>query len=284
MFDADHMVEEAGMALVGEFLTIQEANEYALVVLAMNLDCWIRLEADPTRYTLYSDPAFGVAIREEFTLYASEQVAPAEKVELPLFRSGLELAFLWIVVLVLAFISQNNDASIAERYRNSSLALFDQGEWWRPFTALFLHGDFNHLIGNVALGGIFCILVAYSVGPLLGWALILASGMIGNVLTAFYHYPEPFLSLGASTATFGALGILSGVGGYTVWRSRSYRKLAGVLIPLVAGGIMLGWWGAGGAQTDVLAHVMGFAVGAVLGAPVAWWQMRRPASGGLATA
>ncbi len=41
--------------------------------------------------------------------------------------------------------------------------------------------------------------------------------------------------------------------------------------PLVAGVILLGWTGAGeeGAQIDVIAHLAGFAVGAVLGATVA---------------
>ncbi len=269
------MVEDGGLAVVGEFSSLQEANEYALVVLAMNLDCWIKMEAGVGRYVIYAEPAYAVAIRDEFRLYASEQEAGPVVPDPPLFRSGIELAFLWIVALVLVFISQNDDGTIAERFANSSRALVDQGEWWRPFTALFLHGDFNHLLGNIALGGLFCILVAYSVGPLLGWGLILLSGTLGNVLTALIHYPEAFRSLGASTATFGALGILTGVGAVAVWRSRSARKLAGVFIPIAAGGTVLGWWGAGGVQTDVLAHVMGFGVGMVLGALTAWWQARR---------
>jgi hypothetical protein len=41
--------------------------------------------------------------------------------------------------------------------------------------------------------------------------------------------------------------------------------------PLVAGVILLGWTGAGGegTQTDVIAHVAGFTVGAALGATAA---------------
>ena len=76
MNDLDIAAEEGGLALVGEFRSIQEANEYALVVLAMNLDCWLRMEAGGAHYALYANPAFSVAIRDEFALYAEEQAIP----------------------------------------------------------------------------------------------------------------------------------------------------------------------------------------------------------------
>ncbi|NNC88713.1 MAG: rhomboid family intramembrane serine protease, partial [Akkermansiaceae bacterium] len=120
---------------------------------------------------------------------------------------------------------------------------------------------------------------AHSVGPWFGWALILAGGTLGNFLTALSYHPEPFQSVGASTATFGALGILVGLGCYVAWRKRSYRKLAaGVLVPIGAGVAMLGWLGAGGPQTDVLGHILGWSVGVVLGCAAAWTRMRGDAA------
>ena len=266
MIELDIAVEEGGLALVGEFRSIQEANEYALVILAMNLDCWLRMEAGGQRYALYADPAFVLAIREEFSLYAQEQsMPPDQKVEVPSYQSGMELFVLWAIALVFVFMNQTE--AVTDAYCNSSLALFDAGEWWRPFTALFLHGDFQHLIGNLLIGGIFCVLVAHSVGPLLGWIAILASGSLGNIATAWFYYPEEFSSLGASTATFGALGILVGNSAFLAWHVRSLRKLSGAVIPIIAGAVLLGWFGAGGGnpQVDVLAHLMGFAMGALLG-------------------
>ncbi len=276
MFDLDTLVEEGGLALVGEFPTIQEANEYALVILAMNLDCWIRLEAGRDRYAIYAAPAFELAIREEFALYDAEQVAPATPLEPPHYKSGIELALFWALALVFVFLNQS--AAVTEKFCNSSRALFDQGEWWRPFSSLFLHGDFNHLIGNILIGGIFCVLVAHSVGPILGWVIILASGVLGNIATARFHYPGEFSSLGASTATFGALGILVGSSAYFAWHSRSFRKLGGAVIPIVAGAVLLGWFGAGGPNTDVLGHVFGFAMGGVLGFLVVFLRHRKPAA------
>ncbi len=275
------MVEDGGLAVVGVFSTAAESQEYALVVLAMNLDCWIKMEAETGRFVIFAEPAYAMAISDEFGLYAAEQEERVEPIEVPLFKSGAELAILWITSLLVVFGMQGEDAGFTDRFCNSSMAVIEGGEWWRPFTSLFLHGDVNHMVGNIGFGVIFCILVAHTVGPVLGWVLILASGAIGNLLTAAVRYPEEFRSVGASTATFGALGILVGVGAYVSWQARSYRKLGAALVPVGAGVVMLGWFGAGGENTDVAAHVAGFGVGALLGLAASWRQMRRQVVGGV---
>lgn len=259
-------IERGELVPVGSFSSLQEANEYALVVLAMNLDCWLHMEPDAQDLLLYAQSAYSVAIKEEFALYAAEQaLPPPPKVHIPIHRSGIELLILWGLTLVLIF--QNQTTALKERYLSSSIGLFEGGEWWRPFTSLFLHGDFNHLLGNLVVGGIFCVLVAFTVGPVLGWFLILASGTLGNIATSWFYYPESHLALGASTATFGALGIVVGTSAFYAWHGRSIRKLGGAILPLIAGSVVLSWWGSGAGRTnvDVLAHVNGFVLGAVLG-------------------
>jgi membrane associated rhomboid family serine protease len=161
------------------------------------------------------------------------------------------------------FLLQNADPTLVDRAASSSRGLIGDHEWWRPFTALFLHGDFPHLAGNLLSGLFFGTLVARSIGPWLGWALILACGVIGNSLTSALTWPEPFTSIGASTAVFGALGILSGLGFATLLRARHRLPWAKLTAPLVAGIILLGWLGGGapGGNTDVLGHIFGFASG-----------------------
>lgn len=262
---------------VGEWSSLGEVQEHALVVLAMQRDCWIR--EGEGRYAIEVEPSAAEAVSEEFSLYAAEQAEWRERVEMPVFSSGLELALLWVLSLLLAFMAQARIPELSDRFCNSSLGVLREGEWWRPFTALFLHADGMHLLGNVLLGGFFCVLVAQTFGAFRGWAMILASGTLGNVLNLLPRADESYLSLGASTATFGALGLLVGAGICQAWHARHWRELKPLIVPLGAGLIALGWWGGGSAapedRTDVTAHVFGWLVGLVLGAVVAARMMRR---------
>ena len=266
--ELDRAIEVGQLALMGEFKSLPEVNEYALVVLAMNLDCWVSMEAEGSRFLLYADPAFKMAILEEFRLYGEEQSQPKRGlIEVSFHRSGVELLLLWAAILMVTFTAQT--PGMVEKCCNSSEGIFGEGEWYRPFTALFLHGDAGHLLGNVLIGGIFCVFVARTFGPVRGWIAILVSGTLGNLMTSWAHFPEGFKSLGASTATFGALGLLAGSSALVAFRARSVRRVGGVALPFISGAILLGWFGAGGgdatSQVDVLAHVMGFGSGSLIG-------------------
>jgi membrane associated rhomboid family serine protease len=266
--------EAAGLAAVGEWSSLAEAHEHALVVLAMKLDCWIF--EDGGRYAVHADPAGLPAIEREFALYRSEQAARRERIEPPVFPAGVELALAWLAVLVAVFLWQGRSPGLDDRFCNSSRALVEGGEWWRPFTSLFLHADPGHLLGNLAIGGTFCVMVAQSVGAWRGWALILAAGTLGNALNAWLRHPAEFQSLGASTATFGAVGVLTGAACLRAWRDRSARSLRSLLVPLVTGLIVLGWYGTGGGgegpevdRIDVAGHFAGWGFGLLLGVAAA---------------
>ena len=257
-------------APVAFFEDLGEANEHALVVLAMNLDCMIMIEGGG--YQLYSNAAFTTAIQEEFRLYAEEQKHKPEPLHVPVFSSGLEIALVWVATVFFCFISQQEHAGVTERYLNSSLAVVDNLEIYRPFTALFLHGDLEHLMGNVVFGVIFFLLTSHSFGPLRGWVLILLSGFLGNTANALIHHPEVFRSLGASTAVFGALGLLVGTGLDMAWREKSYRKGLQAFVPLLAGLMLFSIHGIGGPGTDVMAHVLGLFFGIMLGLPASRYE------------
>ena len=275
MADDDLQADEAaGLVPVGEWPSLAEAYEHSLVVLAMNLDCWI-LDGGG-RFAIHADPVQVPVILREFELYQAEQSERRERIEPPVFPAGMELALAWAVALLAVFLWQGSDLQLADRFCNSSRALVAGGEWWRPFTSLFLHADAGHLLSNVFLGGIFCVMVSQSVGAWRGWALILAAGTLGNAINAWLRFPAAFLSLGASTATFGAVGVLVGTASVRAWRSRSYRELRPVLVPLVIGLVLLGWYGTGGdaavngeSNTDVAGHFAGWASGVLLGGAAA---------------
>jgi membrane associated rhomboid family serine protease len=150
------------------------------------------------------------------------------------------------------------------------------GQWWRVWTALTLHLDGAHLAANTAAGVWFGYLAGRLMGPGNAWFLVVAGAGLANWIEATFG-PVTHRSVGASTAVFTALGLLSAYS----WRTRfSYpQRWASRWGPLIAGVILLSWTGTGaeavhaqmpGNQTvDVLAHALGFAVGAGLGAVAA---------------
>ncbi|MFT7301957.1 MAG: rhomboid protease GluP, partial [Akkermansiaceae bacterium] len=108
-----------------------------------------------------------------------------------------------------------------------------------------------------------------------GWGLILLSGFLGNLINAWLHFPDPFRSLGASTAVFGALGLLVGSGLEAAWRVRSYRRGLRAFAPLLAGLMIFTMNGIGQPGTDTLAHMTGMLCGILLGLPAAHLLARR---------
>lgn len=262
--DPSPVLEEDELVAVGEWPDLSGARERALVALAMGKAC--RIRALDEGFALEVEPRDEAEVREEIELYENERAAwwvtePAW----PIAATGLEPVAAWAAALVAVFLWQQRSPELTERALNSSLAVWREGEWWRPFTSLFLHADGEHLLGNVFIGGAFCLAAAATFGAWRGWGLILLSGALGNLLNGWLHLPESFRSLGASTATFGALGlVVGGALGRLICGGTSDRWRR-VIVPLGVGLALLGFFGIGGPDTDVLGHLCGCGCGAVLG-------------------
>ncbi|MGH8170380.1 MAG: rhomboid family intramembrane serine protease, partial [Steroidobacteraceae bacterium] len=142
-------------------------------------------------------------------------------------------------------------------------ARVQSGQWWRAWTALTLHLSGPHLAANLGAGIWFGYLAGRQLGVGVAWLLIVAGGGIANLLEGLFG-PPWHQSVGASTAVFTALGLMSA---YT-WRERLRLPQRWVQRwgPLVAGIVLLGWLGTAGKHTDIMAHVLGFAIGVLLGA------------------
>ncbi len=172
-------------------------------------------------------------------------------------------ACLMLCIIHTGTIYHGNHHQVVLNHGASALYIL-QGEYERSITALLLHSDLQHLAGNVmgllVLGSVICSLL----GPGRGLFLILFSGAVGNLLNAFM-YRRVHLSIGASTAVMGAVGIL------VAWQlkkkviitSTPHRLIdikGSALYPLGAGAALVGMF-SGGENTDVSAHVFGFMAG-----------------------
>jgi membrane associated rhomboid family serine protease len=146
------------------------------------------------------------------------------------------------------------------------------GEIWRAVTALTLHGDAAHALGNAFAIGIFFSATAGQIGVGLAGALILLAGAVGNIANSLLQ-GSPHDSVGASTAVFGAVGILGSLAAMRRRKEGDKRRLwiaAGTALAL------LGMLGTGGRQVDVLAHLLGLLVGGGVGIAGALALVRSP--------
>ncbi len=144
-----------------------------------------------------------------------------------------------------------------------SRAILDQHQWWRLVTALTLHADPVHLLGNCTIGGFMVHLLCKTIGHGTGWLLLLATGATGNLLNIVLRGQEHH-SVGFSTAVFAAIGSLSSLQG-GAGRRGTPRQL---LLSLGAGAALLALLGTGDGQTDLGAHLFGFVAGLAAGTMV----------------
>lgn len=149
------------------------------------------------------------------------------------------------------------------------------GQLWRAWTALTLHLDGGHLSANLGAGVWFGYLAARQMGVGSAWFLIVTGAALANLAEGLLA-PIGYGSVGASTAVFTALGLMSAYS----WRERYQlsQRWARRWGPLVAGLLMLGWTGAGGSSeegtpvvtnVDLYGHLGGFIMGILLGATAA---------------
>jgi membrane associated rhomboid family serine protease len=209
------------------------------------------------------------AALSQLTQYERENRAPA-----PLPPPPVLHAHAWVgCVLYVAVLTGVAFAIAAGVGRLDAFELGDldaarvqAGQWWRAWTALTLHVDAPHLAANLGAGIWFGYLAARQLGAGLAWFLIVSGGAVANLLEGLYGPPE-HRAVGASTAVFAALGLMAAYS----WRERLAlpQRWARRWGPLVAGVALLGWTGSAGEETDLVGHVAGFIVGALLGAVAA---------------
>ncbi len=217
---------------------------------------------------------YGEAL-EELRRYEEENRGwpPPPPVPTPLIDNGLTT--LWVLILLGVF----HDLTLAhldlfgphpvdwKGLGNAHAGKILDGEWWRLVTALTLHADWQHLLGNLLIGGVFIAFLCRDLGAGPGWSLILASGILGNLANAWLQSPG-HRSVGASTAIFGVVGLLAAIRlvrhrHHLGWRRRWPLPLASALA-------LLAMLGAGGENTDLGAHLFGFLFGLLLGGGAEW--------------
>jgi len=240
----------------------RQALDWSLVLLSQGIEHSVQRSEDNTRWELLvathdHEPALS-AIR----LYQIENRHRPWRREL--FKPGLlfDWASLAWTVLLCAFFWLSDSQPALRDCGELDASAVSRGQWWRLFTAMWLHADLSHLAGNATLGFVLLGLTMARYGTGVGLLTAYVAGTGGNLL-AWLLAPQPRFSLGASGMVMGSLGLLA-IQSFALWRrappARKYI-LGGVL-----GGVMLFLLLGSAPGTDLLAHAGGFVAGLVLGA------------------
>ena len=216
---------------------------------------------------LWVFPHDAATAAEELARYAAERIERPEPPEVFVpFVGGVSGALIYAVVLVGVAYCAGRHAFGADWLGlgalNSSVGM--AGEWWRSITALTLHLDQEHLLGNLLFGAGAGVLAARMFGPGVAWLSILICAAIANYADMLVS-PSTHRAIGASTAVFAALGLLAGFGWGQRIALRHRRRRLYRWGPLFGGVFLLALLGAGNEHVDVLGHLLGFAAGVVAG-------------------
>ncbi|MCJ7724944.1 MAG: rhomboid family intramembrane serine protease, partial [Acidimicrobiia bacterium] len=134
-----------------------------------------------------------------------------------------------------------------------------ESEWWRGFTAMFLHGSAMHLAFNMWALWLFGPALERRFGTLPFGALYLAAGLNGAALFAGIN-SGPAAAVGASGAIFGLFGALL-LNAFRQRHTRAGHAIFNQLIMLLGINLMLPFVVAGIAWE---AHVGGLIAGLVI--------------------
>ena len=247
------------------------AAEMALVLTAVGIENFLAQSEDG--WQVYVDQeAYGTALAQ-LALYQQENSAP--RIRRPRYTtidSGWYgvlgyLGIIWLLPAAQSFV----EPSLLGAGRLQA-ALVGQGEWWRAITALTLHADLAHIASNSLFGALFGLFVGRHMGSGLGWLLVLLSATVANLINAGIQ-PDRFSAIGASTATFAAMGMVPAFG----WRRGYFRGSGGLreFAPLFGALALLSFTGFGGERVDMMGHVLGFIMGVGTGLAAASYRFEK---------
>lgn len=222
-------------------------------------------------HTILVQEAWVEAAVRELSRYEEENRGFGRKVPLPPAAPGWRAGSVLFGLVLVAVALLEHGGAFGRDWRGAGVAYaaaIRAGETWRCLTALTLHADPAHLFANLVFGLAFGTLVAHGHGGGLGWLAVVLSGALGNWANAWLLSPG-HASLGASTAVFGAVGVLCGSEARRrhLLQETPLRRAAPVAIALV----LLSYLGMGDGQppggrgVDLTAHVLGLVVGLAIG-------------------
>ena len=216
---------------------------------------------------------YGIRTALEDALLGNRPAAPERAGASPAEPLTLRTFPWFTVTLILANVAyyivlsvKGNPLDEAFMYRMGALywpAILEGHEYWRLFTAMFMHFGIIHLLSNM----LYLILVGYRLERTPGHVrfilLYLISGLAASLISVLFYWitKQDAVCAGASGAVYGLLG---GMLVLTI-RNRDRNVIRASLPRMIFIVLFIVWSSTASEGVDGAAHIGGFAVGALLG-------------------
>jgi rhomboid protease GluP len=238
----------------------RQAMDWSLVLVSQGIETMI-VEADHGSGwgLLVSEGDYGNALRTLRQYRLENRSWPWQQ---PVFRPGFLFdwgSLAWALLACLFFwLGTRTDLQSGGLMDAIAVA---HGQWWRLFTAMWLHADLAHLATNATLGLVLLGLAMGRYGTGVGLLAAYLAGAGGNLCAGLLSL-QTHRSLGASGMVMGSLGLLA-VQSFSLWRKTPHAMK--YIVSGICGGVMLFVLLALTPGTDVMAHLGGFVSGVSLG-------------------
>jgi rhomboid protease GluP len=234
-------------------------QEFSLVLEARGIEH--EMVEDRESWILIVPPDLAHRAGDEIGRYSVERSLPRSRPAAPApapFTGAARGSLGYVVILLLTAYCAGIGLFGADWLSSGDLDPAAPQQWWRPLTALTLHLDQEHLLGNLLFGVVAGIGAGRLLGPGVAWLSIMGAGVLANAVEMLIA-PPAYRAVGASTAVFAALGLLVGL----AWRQQLNRRERRwqAAAPVIAGVCLLTLLGAGNAHVDVVGHALGFLFG-----------------------
>lgn len=258
-FNSRYMPENIMNPLITS-LDTSEVEEISLVLTSQSIPFHVKTE--PDGFAIFVPSAYFQQALHHIGEY-SREYSPVESpinTENYRFAHGVPIGLIMLLVSV-HFWRMNlpGDVDIVGMFANT-ISSVKYGQVYRLTTALFLHVDVRHLIGNCAALWLFGSSLCGRLGNGVASFLILYCGILGNAFSVIIR-GSAIRSMGASTSVFAGLGILVGM---RIGEKNSKESTIHPLLALAAGVALLGFLGTN-ERSDLFAHFGGFVIGLLSG-------------------
>jgi rhomboid protease GluP len=239
----------------------RQAMDWSLVLVSQGIESTIVQAEDGNGWgLLVSEQDFGTALRTIRQYRLENRGWPWQQA---VFKPGF--LFDWgslacaLLTCLFYWLSARTDMQSAGLMDGAAVS---HGQWWRLFTAMWLHADLAHLATNATIGLVLLGLAMGRYGTGVGLLAAYLTGAVGNLAAGLISL-QTHRSLGASGLEMGSLGLLA-VQSFSLWRETQHAMK--YILRGICGGVMLFVLLALTPGTDVMAHLAGFASGVLLGA------------------